>query len=317
MNLPSLAVVVPSYRRPDMLEKCLDGLAAQDDAPDEIVAVHRVDDHDTIAVIDRATKVRPVAVTLPGVIAAMMAGAAATTAEVIAFIDDDAYAHTDWVFRLRRSFVDSSVGVIGGRDLLEGYDDPPATHVGMLSWYGRLVGNHHCGAGEARDIDVAKAVNMAVRRAALAFPTGLRGSGAQVHHEVATCLWAKSRGWRVRYDPSILVDHNHGPRFDPDQRMRPAPEALFDMSYNLIAATVVNGQRRWPVVALYGCLMGDKASPGLGRGLIGLAQGRRDVAQRMAPSIKGRVAALRSGDGRRGIEMRPVSGGHEPANVSR
>jgi hypothetical protein len=57
---------------------------------------------------------------------------------------------------------------------------------------------------------VVQAANMALRREALALPDGLRGSGAQAHFEVAMCLWARKRDWRIVYDPAIVVDHYRG-----------------------------------------------------------------------------------------------------------
>jgi hypothetical protein len=67
---------------------------------------------------------------------------------------------------------------------------------------------------------------MAFRRQALALPESLRGSGAQAHFEVATCLWARKRRCRLVYDPSVVIDHYRAPRFDADRRERPERNAI-------------------------------------------------------------------------------------------
>jgi hypothetical protein len=45
-----------------------------------------------------------------------------------------------------------------------------------------LIGNHHLGVGEPREVDVLKGVNMSYRRTAIAdihFDERMRGTGAQ------------------------------------------------------------------------------------------------------------------------------------------
>jgi len=43
----AVTVVVPTYRRPEHLGRCLEGIRAQSRAPDEVVVVRRADDETT------------------------------------------------------------------------------------------------------------------------------------------------------------------------------------------------------------------------------------------------------------------------------
>ncbi|MFP3693651.1 glycosyltransferase family 2 protein, partial [Burkholderia sp. SIMBA_048] len=78
---------------------------------------------------------------------------------------------------------DPRLGGLGGRDWmhLKGsavYGERPI--VGKIARSGKVIGNHHLGAGEAREVDVLKGAHMSYRRDAIRnirFDTRLRGSG--------------------------------------------------------------------------------------------------------------------------------------------
>ena len=221
-------MVVATWRRPAALEQCLAALARQERAPDEVVVVARPDDEPTHRVLDRVQEtdlpLNVAPVTIPGVIAAMDTGRQAATGDIVVFTDDDAVPDADWLARIDDHFAgDPRLGAVGGRDRLAGNQDPPiaSDRVGQILPYGRRVGEHHHGEGPAVDADVLKGVNIAFRRPvldAVGFDPRLRGRGAQPHWEVSTCLGVKRAGWKVLYDPSVVVDHNEGPRYNDTER---------------------------------------------------------------------------------------------------
>lgn len=62
---------------------------------------------------------------------------------------------------------------------------------------------------------------MSYRRTAITgryFDERMRGTGAQVHFEMAFCLPLKRAGWKLVYDPMIAVDHYPAQRLDENQR---------------------------------------------------------------------------------------------------
>ena len=224
-------VIVPTYRRPDDLARCLKALTQQINLPTEVIVVVRDIDANTWAMLDTlkslSLPLTTVTVKVPGVIAAMNAGVEAATGDIIAFTDDDAAPHADWLQRIEAHFLASDlVGGVGGRDIIqrtEPWFEGERATVGLLQWYGRLIGEHHRGIGAAREVDVLKGVNMSFRRSLfvdLQFDQRLRGTGAQVHFEVAFCLALRRKGWTLIYDPVILVDHYIAQRFDEDQRQQ-------------------------------------------------------------------------------------------------
>ena len=292
----TISVIVPSYRRPDLLARCLEGLAAQERGADEVLVVRRRDDDATAEVVrSRRGAVREVIVDEPGMLHAMHAGMAQARGDVIAFTDDDAVARPEWLAHILRHYQDPAVGAVGGRDVAHpARDQPsvPSTEVGRLTRWGKLVGNHDVGRGGPARVQILKGVNMSFRREALALPSSLRGQGAEVHSEVAASLWASARGWTLVYDPDAVVDHYLGPRFDNDQRGRPDAQATRDEAYNLVTTMLAVDRSRLRRRALFGVLLGDRASPGLGRAAVGLVRGERDAVAKLVPSVTGQVQGL-------------------------
>jgi GT2 family glycosyltransferase len=304
-----VTVVVPTYRRPGLLMRCLAGISDQSHPPAATIVVQRVDDELTRSCLAGTLPLNPTVVTVdrPGQVAAMAAGLAATQTPLVAFTDDDAVPRRDWLARLLEPFADHGVGAVGGRDVIGGDGTayrPSAERVGVISHWGRLVGNHHIGIGAPRDVDVLKGVNCIYRRSVIAIPQDLRGSGAQVYNEVAIGLRTQALGWRLVYDPQILVDHYPGPRFDADDRSGPAKSAIFDAAYNLTYSVGSFGVGRALRRITYAVLVGDRALPGIARTLVALmfesGPQRRDLFRKLGPALSGNVfAAVQLARGRR------------------
>ncbi|WP_454757491.1 glycosyltransferase family 2 protein [Cupriavidus campinensis] len=310
-----LSVIIPSYRRCDDLDRCLRALARQQRPADEVVVVARADDAPTLALLSRWLStasadtlpgLRLVTVDEPGQVAANNRGFAAARGDILCLTDDDAAPHPDWLARIGGHFArDASLGGVGGRDrvheagrVLQG----AANCVGQVRWYGRVIGNHHIGAGAPRDVDVLKGVNMAWRRGAVAglrFDTRLRGAGAQVHNDLAFSLAVRRAGWRLLYDPALCVDHFPAPRADADQRAVFNAESYYNASYNLhlvldehLRATGVPASRR-AMAGAWQVLAGSRNYPGWLRALALCLGGEGGRAwRRMALAQRARADAL-------------------------
>ena len=224
----TITAIIPTYRRPKDLERCLEALKQQTRPADEVLITVRDTDTETWTFLETyhyaPLPLRPVTVKMPGVVAAMNAGLDVAEGEIVAFTDDDAAPHPDWLERLEIYYADPQVGGVGGKDFIyEGnqWQQVEKRVVGKVQWFGRVIGNHHFGVGEAREVEVLKGVNMSFRRRAIArlrFDERMRGAGAQVHFELAFSLALKQAGWKLIYDPAVAVDHYHAQRFDEDQR---------------------------------------------------------------------------------------------------
>lgn len=290
-----LTVVIPTYRRPLALANCLAGLDGQELPPDEVVVVCRQEDEKTLELLGQWEKrqapyrKKQVHVAKPGVIHAMSTGVAHASGEIVAFIDDDAVPWPDWIKRLKRYYEDPRVGGAGGRDVMTGTGHGgKKSVVGQITWYGRLIGNHDRGYGNAREVDVLKGVNMSFRKNLIAFPDFMKGSGAQVHFEVYVCMNIRKLNYKLIYDPQLRVNHYPAQRHDDDQRNRIVREAVFNSAFNLSTALLhgLSGYRR-PVRIIYSVAIGDRRIPGLLRFLYGAARRDRGVVHSFLPAQKG------------------------------
>lgn len=285
-----VSVVVPSFRRPQGLSRCLKGLALSGRKPDEVIVSVRRGDDATEAVVQASDGAKIAWVDEPGVLAAMHRGVERACGDVIVFLDDDAVPHADWLERILREFGEPDVGGVGGRDIVTEPDDLPRKNTaGKFTFWGSMVGNHHVVEGVPREVDVLKGANMAFRRQALALPVSLLGDGAQAHFEVATGLWARRAGWRLVLVPEAQVTHLPELRFDADARDKPSGGARYRLAYNYNWCLLSYRPALAPLRLAYGWLIGDRAMPGLVRSAVAVARREPGVARYLFPSVAGQL----------------------------
>ncbi len=292
-------VIVPTYRRQDDLTRCLHALQEQIQPPFEVIVVVRDEDNDTWALLETLKALplplKTVTVTVPGVIAAMNAGLEMAAGDVIVFTDDDSAPHPNWLSQIEAYFLkDKQVGGVGGRDIFQ-YPQPwdlgKREIVGKLEWYGKMIGEHHRGVGAAREVDILKGVNMSFRRTAIAnlrFDERLRGTGAQVHFEVAFCLTLRRQGWKLIYDPAILVDHYTAQRFDEDQRHQFNAVAFSNAVHNETLALLEHLTWQRSIFLIWCVLIGTCQSPGFVQWLRWLPTEQTLATQKWLASMQGR-----------------------------
>jgi glycosyltransferase involved in cell wall biosynthesis len=310
----TIAAVVPTHGRAQILPRCLEGLARQRRPPDEVILVIREGDRLTAEVAETWSRKLPLRVVMvgePGLVPALNAGLAAAEADLVAFTDDDAVPRDAWLSGIEATFGDPAVAGAGGRDVVwrdgrmiseredlaarltpVGSRDPV---VGRVQRFGRITGNHHLGSGPPRDVDVLKGANMAYRRA-LAAPLGfdlrLRGSGLE-HSEPSLCLPLRAAGWRIVYDPAIVVDHFLAPRARGDDRELLDPARVYDATFNEALSLWPFLKRRWyaPHVA-WAVLVGTIGSPGVMQLPRHARRGSRRPWRLMTAALKARYDAL-------------------------
>jgi GT2 family glycosyltransferase len=222
--LMTSSVLIPSYRRGPLLERCLGALSRQTVAPGEIIVAWQGDDSPTR---DKAEELgqalglplRVVHAVEPGVVPAENAALDQATGEIILLIDDDAVAPPDWLARHLAHYDDPTVGAVGGSAVNYDAEWQPfpihaAEPIGTITWYGQIIGNMYDQPTEwrqrpARDVMHLVGYNMSLRRAAFdRFEPALRRYWQLF--EADACLQALARGYRVRFDPGIVVDHGAG-----------------------------------------------------------------------------------------------------------
>ena len=306
----TITVLVPTYRRPQDLARCLDALSHQTRPADQVLVVVRESDRDTWHLLDTLQQsddfrlpLTIQTVTVPGQVAALNAGIEAAIGDIISITDDDAAPHRDWLENIEAHFQsNANIGGVGGRDWVYGGDTlqnsrlipNPALPIGQVQWFGRVIGNHHIGSGDVREVDVLKGVNMSYRRTAIGnqrFAKTLRGNGAQVHNDRDFSLRLKKQGWTLIYDPKVAVKHYPAQRFDDDGRNHFNATAQVNAVHNetlIMLAYLSSLQRFWFIA--WAILIGTRDSFGVVQFLRFLPTEKSKSWQKWLAAIKGRWA---------------------------
>jgi glycosyltransferase involved in cell wall biosynthesis len=301
-----ISVVVPTYHRPKDLERCLEALKKQNRQPDEVFVTIREADSATWTLLEsfnhQPLPLHPIkldASVAIGALPAMNMAIDAASGDILVFTDDDSAPHTDWLERIEAHFLsDSNIGGVGGRDWVyhgTKLEDGKREVVGKVLWFGQVIGEHHLGFGEAREVDLLKGVNMSFRRTAMAekhFDRRMRGNGAAPHFELAFSLALKREGWKLIYDPKIAVDHFPGQRFDEDQRNTFNDIAFFNSVHNETLVLLENlPLMRRTVFIFWALLVGTREAPGLLQWLRFLPKEGSLAGQKLRASLRGRWQA--------------------------
>jgi GT2 family glycosyltransferase len=300
-----VSVVIPTYRRPEALGRCLDALARQSRGPEEIIVVARREDTASQeCASERQQPIRFVPIDVPfgkpGFVAALNAGIDASRGEIVCLTDDDSEPHSDWIARILSTFEsDPSIGAVGGRDWVyhgSRLEGGQATTVGTVSWWGRVIGKHHLGVGDPRDVAVLKGVNLSVRgelARQIGFDARLRGTTTEHHSELGLCLSLLRMGFRIVYDPAIAVDHRPQPRLDEAREF--SPRQVHDAAYNETLALLEHLSRLGRLAhLLWTTSVGTRATPGFAQAARSLLRQRDSGLQQLVANLKGRILAIRT-----------------------
>lgn len=295
------SVIVISYKRIDILPKCLDALERMEIRADEVIVVTRDTDQETQDYLRDWTEGDPARrrmaiVTKPGQLVAMEAGYNLSKGAIVAFTDDDAQPHSDWMKRILEHYHrDPTVGGVGGRDLLwrDGvFLDGKTKRVGYVSWYGRVTGESHLDFPSLQEVETFKGVNMSFRRQYIRFDHNMLGTPTIWPSDTSITFQAKRLGARLICDPKILVDHYEYPRAKGDERKAMNLESYMKKSHNITYLLLKYlPWYRWPIFLLYSFLVGQQNSPGI---LYDIGHGRKLRLDVLRASFQGKLLAFRS-----------------------
>lgn len=218
-------VVVATYRRPDHVRTCLEHVLRQTVAPRRIVVVDASPDdatHDVVAGFD-GVEYRRNDLGLGTLAASRAIGTVDATEDVVAFIDDDAYAEPEWLERLLAAYELPNVGAVGGRARMdrEGEEQEGVDRIGRFLRNGRLVGNFAADPGRTIETDHMLGANMSVRTDVLRSFGGIHDyyPGTCLREDSDLAFRVKLAGRRIVYAPDAVVLHvageySKGTRFD-------------------------------------------------------------------------------------------------------
>lgn len=212
----SVTVVIPVRDRAAQLARCLDALhpcgartIVVDDGSRDAAAIGRAAAAAGAEVIRHAQARGPAA--------ARNSGLDRSETPLVAFVDSDCVPEAGWLERLAAHFADPSLAAVAPRIVAA----PPARQ----SWLARYeadrspldMGARPGAVGPARPVPYVPSAALLVRRAALegGFDDHLR-----VGEDVDLAWRLHDTGWTVRYDPAVIVAHEHRETLGPWLRQR-------------------------------------------------------------------------------------------------
>lgn len=215
MNMQSetllCSVIVPVYNGAEVIERCLDALAAQTVAPEryEVIAVNDGSTDDTAAVVERWRSLHPqMQLTLlsqanAGPAAARNRGAAAARAPLLLFTDADCAPTPTWIEAMTAPFADSDVVGAKGAYVTEQTGLVPRfVQVEYEDRYDRM-------SGQAQ-IDFIDTYSAAYRRSIFLENNGFDPifTTASVEDQEFSFRLAQ-KGYRLVFAPAARVSHLH------------------------------------------------------------------------------------------------------------
>jgi glycosyltransferase involved in cell wall biosynthesis len=277
------SVLIPSFRRPGSLTRCLRSLSCQQMAPDEIIVVWQSDDYATRDVAEAAKHCLPCSIRVvhnpvTGIVPSENLALSAASGDVILLIDDDAAAPVDWVHKHVSFYEDELVGAVGGpadNFNIDGSKFPvhESEIVGKITFYGRLLGNMYDQPQDWRlrrpaEVHHLVGYNMSLRREAFDhFENGLRPYWQMF--EADACFQVRRNGYQVLFDFGNVVSHYPlntvyvlGRGGDPEIK-------IFNAAYNwafVVSKHSPVGLRL--IRAAYLLFVGSTSSPGLASALV-------------------------------------------------
>jgi GT2 family glycosyltransferase len=162
--VPTVSVVIPSFRSKAHVANCLQALAAQHaSVPFETILVDSSDDDTAALVLERFPWVRIVrSVTRLSAGAARNLGVSHARAPNVLFTDTDCTPAPDWLAALTDTLADSSVMVVGGA-MVNGTPRSATGSVGFYLEFFRFLGHR----GTARPVRFLVTANFGMKREAL------------------------------------------------------------------------------------------------------------------------------------------------------
>ena len=211
-----ISVIIPTLNRCQILASALASVRTQSFPADEyeIIVVDNGSTDGTKELIERLNQDggKPICYVYeaqPGLHWARHAGARAAQGAVLAFTDDDAIAHPDWLKELARAYTELSADCAGGKILIEWDREPPAWVIPYEGVLGRL--DH---GPEMRLLEPGQYINggnFSIKRERLFEIGGFNPDqiGDYLVGDGETGLVRKihQAGWRMAWVPDALIWH--------------------------------------------------------------------------------------------------------------
>lgn len=208
MNKLSASIIVPSFHRPEGIQKILTmlSLLCEKEGAELLLVDQSGYDLQKIESITRNCDFKYVRLAEPNLPAARNAGAENSSGEILLFIDDDAEPQEGWIAAHLAPFADPQIGCVGGRVIdtnAKGNSKVPVTY---NSRTGEYVADFGCDV--AQETISFPGGNSAIRKKAweqIRFDPIYKANA--YFEEVDFAFRARKKGWKIFYEPKAAIIH--------------------------------------------------------------------------------------------------------------
>lgn len=195
-NTLTLSIVIPAYNEEHHLKACLDSIAKQTVAPDEVLVVDNNSTDKTVEIAKRYPFVKVIKEKKQGVLYVRNRGFDTVKHPIIARIDADNLLDKSWVKRVKELFADDSVAAVTGPmyfyDMPLQEDNYFAEHIFKASLY-KLDKHFPFLAGN----------NMAIRSSAWKAVKNQTCSIKTIHEDIDLAIHLHLLGMKIVYDSKL------------------------------------------------------------------------------------------------------------------
>ncbi|MBP5791435.1 MAG: glycosyltransferase, partial [Kiritimatiellae bacterium] len=202
-----------------MLDECVKGMAQQTYGNWEMLVLPDAEGPDVpVRALPANVRIIPTGKVRPA--EKRNLGIKAAKGDIVAFIDDDAYPEPEWLANAMKYFGEEKIGAVGG----PGVTPPSDPYMSRLG--GRVYGNplvsgnyryRYRAGGVRRDVDDFPSCNLFVRKSLLERVGGYR-TDFWPGEDTLLCKDMIDSGYRITYDPWIVVNHHRRALFAPHLR---------------------------------------------------------------------------------------------------
>jgi len=202
---PSMSVVICAHNAAATLAECLEHTCSLDYPDLEILVVDDGSTDTTAEIARRHPRARTISIPHSGLSAARNEGLRATSGEIVAFLDSDAYPAPEWPYYLALGFDREEVVGVGGPN------ECPATEAMRARQIAAAPGGPiHVLLSDDRAEHIP-GCNMAFTRQALQELGGFDPIYTVAGDDVDLCWRVLDRDWEIAFHPAALVWHHPRP----------------------------------------------------------------------------------------------------------
>lgn len=212
----TLSIIIPVYNDESHLKSCLESIAQQTEAPDEVIVVDNNCTDDSIQIATGFSFVTVVKEEMQGVLHARTTGFNAATSDILGRIDADTLLPSDWVKSIKERFAQKPISAISGP---VGFHDVPDAVYQIGLFFDRNIRRATWYIGKKDDAVFLFGSNMAIKRHDWLRVKNELCDRKDIHEDIDIAIHMYGSGMKVIFDKNLIAETSSRRMSDPVKDM--------------------------------------------------------------------------------------------------